>query len=307
MGTPVAAVKLARNIARFLPRPDLTGFLPYWGALAALDSVDLGVDKIIEPHLDAPNILDETGSPSTDDRSIWVVFAARSIWVVFAAEGSWHHLQTGSIDNNHRTLTGTEPRCSPTTILNNVIVTAHTETIRRACAVDLRQPGFSRAGSPWAACGLVEVPRRTLSFDEVAAIPIADVGWSFDRPGSPWCGIGVAAIWHGAMFAIARRLFEYCTARTPGHITLLHLDEANADIHRSAIPLRIAAVELGESGGASTQLTAVRTRAVVVVVVAKVEIVMAVAAHGLGPAPLTFEAEHAKRIADLSLCAREDS
>ncbi|WP_427018246.1 acyl-CoA dehydrogenase [Pseudarthrobacter sp. P1] len=293
-GDPVAALALAQDLGRDMRRLDRPGFLGHWEMLATLGSVDLGVARIVEPHLDALNILDEADSilASDDDLS----------WGVFAAEGAGHGLKA-SLINEEWTLDGTKPWCSASGLLTRAVVTAHDGGERRTFAVDLRHPGVVPAGPPWAGRGLTEVPSGAVAFHRVPAVPIGAAGWYFHRPGFSWGGIGVAAVWHGAMVALARRLLEHCTTRDPDQIALMHLGMADAAIQSSANALRTAADLFRAPTSTHPSATAARTRAIVV---QSVESVLAVAARGMGPAPLAFEPGHAKRVADLSLYLRQD-
>ena len=63
-----------------------------------------------------------------------------------------------------------------------------------------------------------------------------------------------------------------------------------------------AAVDQGRADGEHGRLLALRVRAVVA---AGVERTIHQAGHALGPAPLAFDADHARRVADLGLYVRQ--
>lgn len=293
VGDPASSLELARKLTQTSPRLNSGGFLAQWEVLATLGAVDLGVARCIEPHLDALNILTEAGSALAHQPEL--------AWGVYAAEGAGHQLQASQRNGTDWVLEGSKPWCSLAETLPHAIITAAVDGGRRAFAVDLTQDAVTTIGPAWVGIGLAEVPSRALRLSGARAEPIGATNWYLDRPGFAWGGVGVAAVWHGAMVALARALFTHCTSRTPDAIALMHLGMADTAIQRSVAALRTAAEDFHST--VAPQITAARARAVVV---QSVETVLDISAHGMGPAPLAFSPEHAKRVADLSLYLRQD-
>ena len=82
----------------------------------------------------------------------------------------------------------------------------------------------------------------------------------------------------------------------------LHLGAVDVDLHAAHTALRHAAARIDAGEVADPALLALRTRSVVAT---SVERVLQQVAHALGPAPLTFDASHARQVADLEVYVRQ--
>ncbi len=271
----------------------------YLTTLATLGWVDLTTARVLEPHLDAVAILAQAGDPDlgtlgVEDTSTFGVYAAR-------APGTGVHLAR---DGAAVTVSGTKAWCSLATEVSHALVTVDDDGSDALAAVPLRHPGVTHAPSTWVSRGLTAVTTGSLTLDAVPAVPVGGPGWYLTRPGFAWGGIGVAAVWFGAAAALAGRLTDAARRRTPDQVALVHLGTADRVLHTSLLALRHAAAEIagGRAEGADGALLAARTRAVVV---DAAEEVLRVVGHGLGPAPLTHDEEHARRVADLTVYLRQ--
>lgn len=272
----------------------------YLSVLATLGSVDLTVARTLEPHLDALSILHQV-DPSVDltavgadDSSTWGVYAAHAPGTRLEAR------QRGSV----WVLDGTKPWCSLAADLSHAIITAHTgETTRRAFAISLGD-GVSPLPGTWVSRGLVDVPSGGLRLDGVTGVPVGDDDWYLTRPGFAWGGIAVAAVWFGAAQALRSTLVSVGSRRDPDQIALMHAGHLDAVLFAAETTLRHAADEIdaGAAGGAEGAVLAARVRAVVA---AAAETCLAVTGHALGPAPLTADEDHARRVADLTVYVRQ--
>lgn len=296
-GDVPAILSLARELGTSLPLPQEGQTLRLWEALATLGAADLAAARIIEPHLDAVAILHQAGQEALQSEG--------SSWGVFAAHGPGQQLaatRTGA----GWWLNGPKPWCSLAQELSHALVTARAEDGMRLFAIDLHHPGVSTTGRPWTALGLPSVPSRSLALVDVPAEPVGDSSWYVQRPGFAWGGAGVAAIWHGAAAAVARRLFRHCLSREPDQIALWHLGSVDQSLwaSRTAFQAAAAAADCVQAiVPGSPALTAARLRATVV---SASETVLSLCAHGMGPEPLAFEPEHGQRVADLELYLRQD-
>lgn len=278
------AVALARDLGTRLPLPG-DGTLARWAMLAAVARVNLTAARVLEPHADALAILVEAGAPVADDRT----------WGVYAAEAPDVRL-----DWQDGVLRGTKPWCSLAADLDAALVTAHTPSGRQLFRVDLRHPGVTVApADEWVARGLRTVVSTSVSFDDVPAEPVGEPGWYLRRAGFAAGGIGVAACWFGGAQGVLQRLHKGAATRNDD-VTLAELGGADVALHAAAAALRDAAAQV--DAGAGTALLAARVRAVVA---AAGEDVLSRSARALGPAPLTAEADHAARVADLQLYLRQ--
>jgi alkylation response protein AidB-like acyl-CoA dehydrogenase len=289
------ALALAAELGDRAPFPGAGRTAEGWQILTALAATDLTVARVVEPHLDALAILDQA-----DHRS-----APSGTWGVFAAEASGQALTAVQESGGTWTLTGTKPWCSLAEHLDHAVVTAHVDGGRRAFAVDLRDDGVTpEPADGWVSRGLPLVTSCSVTFDAVGATPVGGTDWYLTRDGFAWGGIGVAACWYGGALGVARTVLAAARKRTPDQIGLMHLGRVDAALHETRTLLAHAAdaVDSGRAAGQDGALLAARVRASAF---RSAELVLDAAAHGLGPAPLAFDEEHAARAADLQLYLRQ--
>ncbi|MBB2900525.1 alkylation response protein AidB-like acyl-CoA dehydrogenase [Kineococcus radiotolerans] len=290
------ALVLARAASATVPLPASGATGERWRSLARLAADDLTTARVVEAHLDAVAVLAEAGAAPPAD-STWGVFAAEAAGVRLEARlgaDGWH-------------LEGAKPWCSLAADLTHALVTAHTPEGRRLFAVDL---AAGRAGGSvvvergtWHSRGLVDVPSGPVHFHGAAARPVGEAGWYLRRPGFAHGGIGVAACWYGGAVGVARALRR--TAREPDQLAHHHRGLADLRLRTARLALEAAAVDVdaGRATGRAGEVLATRTRSTVAEVA---EDVLRITGHALGPAPLTFDAAHAARVADLTVYLRQD-
>lgn len=282
------ALRLAGEFGRRLPPPGGGQTAVRWAVLAAVAQENLTVARVLEAHSDALAIIAEAGQPPPD-----------GTWGVFAAESPGHRLEAREM-----TLTGVKPWCSLAGHLDAALVTAHTGDDRQLFRVSLRHPSVSvDPPSDWVARGLRTVTSQAVRFDGTPAEPVGAPGWYLTRPGFAWGAIGVAACWHGGAAGLGATLLRRSAGRK-GDLPDLHAGTVDTALHISAAVLSGAAEDLdaGRAGGAAGDLLGLRSRAAVAGVV---EQVIQQVGHALGPAPLAFDEEHARRVADLELYVRQ--
>lgn len=294
-GDVPAAMALLPGLAS-TPLPGRGRTLDLWSTLASLAAVDLTVARVVEPHLDALAIMDQAGlAPPAPD----------STWGVWAAHAPGARLDATPTDDGFR-LDGTKPWCSLAQHVTHAVVTAHTsDTTRRAFVVDLAHPGATHDDPRgWVSRGLVELVSVATHYDGVPAVAVGADDWYLSRPGFAWGGIGVAACWYGAAVGLARTLAGACGRREPDQVALMHLGAVDARLHAARCALAEAAdtVDTGGADGDAGALLAARVRAVVA---ATCEDVLTRVGHALGPGPLTADAAHAARVADLTVYLRQ--
>ena len=290
-GNPATIVRLLRGPGQEPPVHGTGRTLPLWEFLATLGSIDLAAARVVEPHLDAASILHEAG----------IEWEPGASWGVYAAEGKKKVVATESGDPaGPWTLSGEKPWCSLATVLDRAVVTAHVAGGRRAFTVDLKHPGVRSVQTGWASHGLAQIPSEPVVFDGVPAIPVGPTNWYLQRPGFAHGGVGVAACWFGGAVGIYRSLSAACQAREPDQLALAWLGEADRLLAAAATSLSSAARSADERtlGWAS----ALRVRGLVAEVC---ERLIRLAGHAMGPAPLGFDASHARRVADLGIYLRQ--
>ncbi|MBM6401566.1 acyl-CoA dehydrogenase [Phycicoccus sonneratiae] len=272
----------------------------YLAVLASLGAVDLTAARALEPHLDAVAILGQAGDPDlsalgVDGHSTFGVYAAR-------APGTGLVARPGA-DGVER-VSGTKAWCSLAGLVSHAVVTTTSGEDEHLHVVPLQHPGVTHAASTWVSRGLAAVTTGALRLDDVPGVRLGGPDWYLGRPGFAWGGIGVAAVWFGGAAALAGALRAAAGRREPDQVAQLHLGTVDRVLHTSLLALRHAADEIrgGGADGAAGALLAARTRAVVA---DAAEVVLTAVGHGLGPAPLTQDEAHARRVADLTVYLRQ--
>jgi hypothetical protein len=283
-----AALRLAGTYGTLLPLPGSGQTAARWAVLAAVAEQNLTVARVLEAHSDALAILAEAGSP-----------APGGTWGVFAAEAAPHRVEARQC-----TLAGIKPWCSLADRLDSALVTAHAGDDRQLFRVSLRHPSVTvDPPSGWVARGLRTVTSVAVRFDGTPAEPVGGPGWYLTRPGFAWGAIGVAACWHGGARGLRSALLRK-TAGRGGDLPALHAGLVDAALWASAAALARAAreVDAGTASGPAGDILGLRARAAVA---GAAERVLRQVGHALGPAPLAFDEEHARRVADLELYVRQ--
>jgi alkylation response protein AidB-like acyl-CoA dehydrogenase len=292
-GNADAALKVAALVSE---PPDATSAIEL---LSTLGEIDLTVARVVEPHIDALVILREAGLDAPE--GIFGVFAAEAPGVALIAEpadGGWR-------------LSGVKPWCSLAGRVDRALVTARTPSGRRLFDVDLHDRGVRPSGAPWIARGLASVVTTDVEFDDVVATPVGADDWYLRRPGFAWGGIRVAAGWAGAAHALVEALRTKVTAAaSPDPLRSANLGRADVADWTAGLALAHAARTIDAASpavgaavdSAAAARLAARTRAVVA---DAVEVVLREVGHALGPAPLAFDEDHARRVADLTLYVRQ--
>ncbi|MEP6842527.1 MAG: acyl-CoA dehydrogenase family protein [Pseudolysinimonas sp.] len=288
-GTVKDALELAVTLGRrWFETPPPTR--QRWEVLATLAAHDLGVARAVEPHLDAVEILSQSGNA-----------LPTGAWGVFAAEGGDDPL-TAHQTGHGWTLTGTKPWCSLAGQLDAALVTATTDDgTRQLFAVDLASDGVHVLPEQWHARGLVEIPSGPVAFLSVSAVPVGERGWYLTRPGFAWGGIGVAACWYGGAVGIARTVHAAAVTR-PNPFLLSHLGAIDEGLQSARRALTEAAEFIDTGHADDPRILAKRVRATVARVC---DDVVERTGRALGPAPLATDEAHAKRVADLQLYVRQ--
>ena len=292
-GSAQRAVQLARSM-HVAPAPGEGRTIELWELLASLGAVDLTVARVVEAHLDAVSILRQAAPTEAAD-GVWGVFAAEAPDVSVDAVG----------DEQGWRLTGTKPWCSVAGLLDSALITAHTPEGRRLFAIDLNDSGVSVDEGAWFARGLAELTSGPIQLGAVPAVPVGETGWYLSRPGFSWGAMGVAACWFGGAVGVARALVVARRAdahpiRSASHtwVRSTHGFTPAAPCCRTRRPPSTPAAPRARRGGSSPRGCAALSRTWSTKCIHR-------AGHALGPAPLSLDEEHARRVADLQLYVRQ--
>jgi hypothetical protein len=287
-----AALRLAEEFGRMLPQPGGGDTAVRWAVLAAVSRESLTAGRVLEAHSDALAILAEAGEP-----------APEGTWGVFAAEAAPHRLEARE-RGGCVALHGVKPWCSLAEQLDAALITAHVGSGRQLFRVPLQHPSVTfEPAEGWVARGLRTVTSAAIHLDGTPAVPVGPPGWYLERPGFAWGGMGVAACWHGGATGVQATLVAR-SAEHSGELSALHVGLVDAALHASESVLARAAalIDDGQAEGPAGEDLALRVRAVVA---DAAECTLRQVGHALGPAPLAFDEEHARRVADLELYLRQ--
>ncbi len=294
-GGASAAVALSRTLGAQAPLPGHGATAERWSLLAGLGAGDLSAAKIAEAHLDALAIRAEAGcAPDGGDQ----------VWAVYAAEAPGRRL-TATESRGGWTLDGHKPWCSAAELVDRALVTAHTPGGRRLFAIDLRHPGVAAGSGPWVSRGLSGVTSSALTLEAVPGQPVGDAGWYLD-PARVRLGR------HGRGRLLVRRggrRRATAVGRGPGPGA--GPGGAAAPGHRRPAPRtrpgrcwRRPPSTSTPAGPTGRPERCWRSGCAAIVAEAA-DVVLAAAAHGLGPGPLATEEDHARRVADLQIFVRQ--
>lgn len=300
-GAAKAALAIVPLVAD-LPVPGSGQTARLWSALASLGAADLTAARVVEPHLDALAILAEARADGVLPEGAAVPSGSGGTWGVYAAEGPGVRLEARR-QAGQWVLSGRKPWCSLAGLIDSALITAWLENGDRALfAVDLRHPGVRVVDQLWPARGLTSVVSGPIDLVDVPATAIGPPGWYLRRPGFAWGGIGVAAVWFGAACAVARRLLDVSTTRPPDQVARVHLGAVDRDLQSARRALAAAAAAIDGHAVSDPAGLAVLVRSTVAGVC---ENVLHHVGHATGPAPLTLEADHSRRVADLQVYVRQ--
>ncbi len=300
-GTDVAAT-LAWAVGAGAARGRQRSLADDWSFLASVAARDVGAARILEPHLDALDILDQAGRDGYDLDLASIQADSGSTWGVFAAEGAGMRLEAWE-DGSGWLLTGTKPWCSLAQHLSHALITAWVGDERRLFAVALQTPEVTPHEGPWHAKGLPQVVSAPVDFAAAPALPVGESGWYLRRPGFAAGGIGVAACWWGGALPLRDALVDAARRDGADQLSRVHLGRVDAALWAARLALRSAAREMNGLPQASHPATlAARVRAIVADVV---ETTLAESARALGPLPLVADEAHARRVADLEIYLRQ--
>ncbi|NKZ13233.1 acyl-CoA dehydrogenase [Mycolicibacterium septicum DSM 44393] len=283
-----------------LPLPGSGATVRRWQRLAELAEIDVVAGRLAEAHVDAVAILDELGAKPPAPGELWAVWAAEDPDAVLNAH------TTGDSETEAVRLSGTKAWCSGAGFCTHALVTARLGDGQRALyAVETSSRGVRPLPSTWRNPGMAASDTRSVQFSGAAAVPVGSPGDYLDRPGFWHGAIGVAACWVGAARAVAGPLYDRAARGAADAHVLAHLGAVDAAIAAADAMLAAAAEAIDADPfdrSGSAQLLARRTRAV-----AETAVDTAITRTGraLGPAPLCQDAQHARRVADLTIYVRQ--
>lgn len=281
-----------------LPLPGSGATARRWRRLADLAEIDVVAGRLAEAHTDAVAILAELDGPEPKPGQLWGVWAAESRDAAVIVRCSGDEVR----------LDGTKVWCSGAGICTHALVTAlmdRAPAARGLFAVELSNPGVQALPSTWRTAGMAESDTRTVQFSGAPAIAVGAPGSYLTRPGFWHGAIGVSACWLGGARAVASPLYDRAGNESADPHALAHLGAVDAALTAAEATLVSAAYQVDadpRDRSGTAELIARRTRAVVETAVDEA---LTRTARALGPGPLSQDAQHARRVADLSIYVRQ--
>jgi alkylation response protein AidB-like acyl-CoA dehydrogenase len=279
-----------------LPLPGRGSTAARWRRLSDLTETDIVAGRLAEAHADAVAILADLEGPDVQPDEWW------GVWAAEAPDAVVHASDAG----NGVTLDGTKAWCSGAGLCSHALVTARMASGDRGLfAVPLRRPAVRPLPSTWRNPGMAQSDTRSVHFSGAPAIPVGQPGDYLSRPGFWHGAIGVSACWLGGARSVAKPLYGRGADGGADSHALAHLGAVDAALAAGEAILMAAAAEvdadpLNRKG--SAELIARRVRAVAETAVDQV---INRTARALGPGPLCQDAEHAQRVADLTVYVRQ--
>jgi alkylation response protein AidB-like acyl-CoA dehydrogenase len=276
-----------------LPLPGAGATAQRWQRLAELTATDVVAGRLAEAHTDAIAILAELSGPDPKPDQLWGVWAAESRDAFLSARAD-------------RKLDGTKAWCSGAGLCTHALVTARLDSGDRALfAVELQHDGVRPLPSTWRNTGMAESDTRSVQFSDTPAVRVGRPGDYLTRPGFWHGAIGVSACWVGGARAVAAPLYRRAGDESADPHLLAHLGVVDAALAAAEATLASASGEIDAdplNRKGTAELIARRARAV-----AETAVDEAIhrTARALGPAPLCNDAQHARRVADLTIYVRQ--
>jgi alkylation response protein AidB-like acyl-CoA dehydrogenase len=265
-------------------------------ALVALGSVDCVLARLAEGHADSLAILTELSGPQPRRGQLWGVWAAQPPGLAGLAAHP-----TGDIWS----LLGEKPYCSGAGVCDAALVTASTAAGNRLFAVVLDQDGVEPLDGTWPALGMAGSDSRTVHFQDVKAVPVGIAGAYLERPGFWHGAAGVAACWLGGSLGVARALTRAASQRELDQHALAHLGAIDGSMVAMRAVLREAAREFDDDPSDSQGRAALVARRARTVVEEGATTIVTRVGRALGAGPLTRDAAHSRRVADLTVYLRQ--
>lgn len=264
-----------------------------WFRLAKNCEYGVAIGRLIEAHADADAILHEVRGRRVNPQELWGVWAAEPPEPVLMAvehAGEWK-------------LNGVKPWCSGASICTHALVTASDGEVSRLYAVELNQAGVHPGKDGWANVGMRFSDTESVEFANVLATPVGDASSYLNRPGFWHGAAGVAACWYGAAVTIADPLRARLRAANPHQ--LAHMGLIDATLSGARWALAGAAHEIDADPHDRDRQARIRALRVRTIVENAATQVIDSVGRALGAAPLCQDAQHAQRVADLTVYVRQ--
>ncbi|HEX4339961.1 MAG TPA: acyl-CoA dehydrogenase family protein [Polyangiaceae bacterium] len=263
--------------------------------LLEFSAVDLSLGRLVEGHTDAHAILAEADHERFEGK----------LYGVWAAEPPGSGVAASRATNGFR-LCGLKRFCSGARTLDRALVTANSADGALLFDVDVRAIGVRPLPGTWPAVGMANSDSLDVHFDlEVPGdAQLGSPRFYVERPGFWQGSVGVAACWLGGAVGCARMLKARFSGREPDDHVAAHLGAIIADVSAMRAVFERAANEI-DAAGESDPDGFRRALTVRQVVEQGCQRVLTATGRASGTGPLVFDAQHARRAADLAVYLRQ--
>lgn len=264
--------------------------------LACIADADVALARLAEAHTDAVAILAEAGLHADP----------AALYGVWAAEDAEHRLEL-RVTPGGLTLVGSLPFCSGIGLVDRALVHAREGAGRWLVDVDLTVAGIVADLSVWQASAFAATCTGVVHFDDVSVsgdARIGDDGWYLHRPGFWQGACGPAACWAGGAQGLVRIGLDEGSGRGDDPHRLAHLGALTAIDWQLSAMLAAAGADIDAAPGdvKVAERTAGALRANVERAVTSV---IDHFGRAFGPRLLAYDAEVARRVAEVQLYVRQ--
>jgi alkylation response protein AidB-like acyl-CoA dehydrogenase len=279
-----------------LPLPGAGSTLERFEALAELGAADLSLARLAEGHVDALAVLAELGTQPEG--------GAYGVW---AADPPQARVRAEHVAGGYR-LYGTKRYASGASSLARALVTAHAQDGLRLFDVDLTTPTIERNRGSWHAVGMRDSDSQDISLDGTF-VPLAQTvgppGGYLTRPGFWHGSVGVGACWFGGALGCLRLLQRHFRDSPCNDHCAAHIGSVATSVHAMQTVLARAAQDIDRDPADRAQAGEHRALLVRTLIEQTCEDVLAHTNRALGSSMLVFDAQHARRTADLPVYVRQ--
>jgi alkylation response protein AidB-like acyl-CoA dehydrogenase len=278
-----------------LPLPGHGCTLARFAALSEIAATDLSLARLAEGHADAVAILAEAGlAPHEGSYGVWAADFPDAR--VYASRGAgW-------------TLHGRKKYCSGAHGLDRALITAHTEDGIRLFDVDLAADGVYPVPDTWLAVGMAATESLDVVLEDVKVNAVDEVGapgYYLARPGFWFGAVGVAACWYGGALGAFRMLRAHLSRIPMNDHQAAHLGAVAASCATMKTTLDAAAGQIDADPADEDRSGQKRALVVRHIVEQGCQEVLTRVGRAGGTTPLAFDADHARRAADLLVYLRQ--
>lgn len=212
-----------------------------WRLLSALGRTDLVLARLLEGHLDAVAILAEAGRAPTAGAVYGVWASASGGTGLSVSPDVTPRGASGSVPDTSRKLSGRMRFCSGATLVDRALTTARNDAGELVLLdIGVSHPQIRQVPGSWPAVGMDASESLDVEVDDFPLDAGCFVGppeFYLGRPGLHLGGIGVSAVWLGALQGLLDATMRVLADHQPDEHGLAHLGAVSTAIESAAATL----------------------------------------------------------------------